>query len=159
MGRVPEKLGSVREKMKNEKNVQVVHALPGRVRLKLPRLRNNTAYAAEIQRDLLKVSGIKHLESNPRTGSLLIEYDSNVLEVLSLHPSVYSCLGLSHSNVKTPSAKNPSSTKDRTKTLKTARKGTPTNIRKVSAKKVSPKPKVEGKAKPKKSSKKTKGRS
>jgi len=121
--------------MKSQKDFQVLHALPGRVRLKLHRLKNNTSFAAEIQRDLPKVLGIKHLEANPQTGSLLIEYDPNVLDALSLHPSVSSCLGLPLSDLKTKSAKG------RAKTLKTARK--------VSTKK------MEGKAKPKKSSKKT----
>lgn len=131
--------------MKNQKDVQVVHALPGRVRLKLPRLKNNTSNVAEIQRNLFAVSGIKHLEANPQTGSLLIEYDSNVLEVLVLHPSVSSCLGLPLSDLRTKSAKDRIPAKGRAKTLKTARK--------VSTK-------MEGKAMPKKkSSKKTKGSS
>jgi hypothetical protein len=94
--------------MKNEKkDVQVLHALPGRVRLKLPQLKHNTSYAADIQRDLLKVSGITHLEAHPQTGSLLIEYDPNVLEALSLHPSVSSCLGLPLSDFKKGAKKSP----------------------------------------------------
>ena len=128
--------------MKSEKDFQVLHALPGRVRLKLHRLKNNNSCAAEIQRDLLKVSGITHLEAHPQTGSLLIEYDPNVLDALSLHPSVSSCLGLPLSDLKTKSAKDRTPAKGRVKTLKTARK--------VSTK-------MEGKAKPtKRSSKKTK---
>jgi len=127
--------------MKNEKDVQVVHALPGRVRLKLHRLKHNTSYAAEIQQDLLKVSGIKHLEAHPQTGSLLIEYDPNVLEALSLHPSVSSCLGLSLSNFKKGSKKDLLPAQGRANTLKTARK--------VSTK-------MEGKAKPTKSVRKAK---
>lgn len=129
--------------MQNEKDVQIVHALPGRVRLKLHRLKNNTSCAAEIQRDLLKVLGIKHLEANPQTGSLLIEYDPNVLEALSLHPSVSSCLGLPLSDFKKGSGKFLPPAKGRIKTLKSEGK--------VSTK-------MEGKTKPmKKSSKKTKG--
>lgn len=127
--------------MKNEKDVQVLHALPGRVRLKLHRLKNNNSCAAEIQRDLLKVSGITHLEAHPQTGSLLIEYDPNVLEALSLHPSVSSCLGLPLSDFKKGSKKDLPPAQGRAKTLKTARK--------VSTK-------MEGKAKPTKSIRKTK---
>ena len=146
--------------MKNEKDIQVVHALPGRVRLKLHRLKNNIAYADEIQRDLHGVPGITHLEANPRTGSLLIEYDPNVLEAKSLPPSVSSCLGLPLSDLKTQSAKGSPQDKDPVKTLKTARKVSPKMVspKMVSQKKVSPK--MEEKAKPKKkSSKKTKGSS
>jgi hypothetical protein len=128
--------------MQNEKDVQVVHALPGRVRLKLHRLKNNNAYAAEIQRDLLKVRGVTHLEAHPQTGSLLIEYDPNVLEALSLHPSVFSCLGLPRSNFNKELEKDLPLAQGRVKNLKTARKG---------------RTKMEGQPKPKKkSSKKTK---
>jgi hypothetical protein len=127
--------------MKNEKEVQVLHALPGRVRLKLHRLKHNTSYAAKIQRDLPQVLGITHLEAHPQTGSLLIEYDPNVLEALSLHPSVSSCLGLPLSDFKKNGQKDHPPAQGRAKTLKTARK--------VSTK-------MEGKAKPKKSIRKTK---
>ena len=124
--------------MKNEKDVQIVHALPGRVRLKVHRLKHNIAYAADIQRHLLEVPGITHLEANPQTGSLLILYDPSVLEVLALHPSVSACLGLTLSELKGQSAKGQSAT------MKTARK--------VSQKKVSSK--MQEKSKPKKNSSK-----
>lgn len=129
--------------MKDEKDIQVVHALPGRVRIKVRQLKNNISYAGTIQRYLLEVPGITHLEANPQTGSLLIEYDSTVFEVLALHPSVSSCLGLTLPGFK-QSKKNAPSGKDRSKTLKTGQKGTEKRGRQ---------------AKPKKSSKKNRGKS
>ena len=129
--------------MKYEKDIQVVHALPGRVRIKVRQLKNNIAYAGTIQRYLLEVPGITHLEANPQTGSLLIGYDPTVLEVLTLHPSVSSCLGLSLSSSK-KSTKDAPPAKDRSKTLKTERKGPTKRGRKAG---------------PKKSSKKIKGKS
>ncbi|MDT3776774.1 hypothetical protein PJI16_04270 [Nitrospira sp. MA-1] len=93
--------------MNQESDAQIVHALPGRVRLKLHRLKNNIANAAEIQRDLLEMSGMKHVAANTQTSSLLIEYGQNIVEVLGLHSSVASFLGLPLSNVKTPSGKVP----------------------------------------------------
>lgn len=129
--------------MKNEKDIQVVHALPDRVRLKLPRLKNNMAYAEEIQRRLHSVQGITHLETNPKTGSLLIQYDPTVLEMLALHPSISSCLGLSSSDAKPLNTDVPPA-KGRAKPIKTVRKaGT----------------KIEKKAKSDKSSKKARGKS
>ncbi len=125
--------------MKNEKDVQVVHALPGRVRIKLHRLKNNMPYAAEIQRDLRKVSGMKQVATNPQTGSLLLEYDPHVLEVLVLHSSVSSCLGPRLSDGNKP--KTPTPAKGRVQTPKIRRKS---------------KTKQTGKAKPKKSSRKPK---
>ena len=91
--------------MSTDNGVQVVHALPGRVRIKLRHLKNNPVYADEIQRHLLAISGLNRLEANPQTGSLLIEYNPNVLEVLTLHPSVAARLGVPPSNSNTPSSK------------------------------------------------------
>ncbi|WP_342348201.1 HMA2 domain-containing protein [uncultured Nitrospira sp.] len=130
--------------MKQESDTQILHALPGRVRLKLHRLKNNIVYAADIQRDLLEFSGIKRVAANPQTGSLLIEYDQNIVEVLGLHPSVSSCLGLPLSNLKTPSAKIPAPEKGRTQSSKTTR---------------TDKAKIPKKAPPKKPSKKTRAKS
>jgi heavy-metal-associated domain-containing protein len=129
--------------MKIEKDIQVVHALPDRVRLKLHRLKNNMAYAEEIQRRLYNVQGITHLETNPKTGSLLIHYDPTVLEMLALHPSISSTLGPSSPEVK-PTNKAAPPAKARVKPLKTVRKaGT----------------KIEKKTKSNKFSKKAKGKS
>ncbi|GJL59105.1 MAG: hypothetical protein NPIRA03_19620 [Nitrospirales bacterium] len=130
--------------MTNEKDIEVVHALPGRVRLKLRHLKNNMAHADEIQRRLHKISGITHLETNPKTTSLLIYYDPTVLEVLALHPTVSSCLGLPSSDVRPLKKKDARSAKGRLKTLKTGRKVSPS---------------IKGKAKPEKSSKKARGKS
>lgn len=129
--------------MNNEKDIEVVHALPGRVRLKLRHLKNNMAYADEIQRRLHKISGITHLETNPKTTSLLIQYDPTALEVLALHPAVSSCLGLPSTDVR-PLKKDARPAKGRVKTLKTGRK-----VRTS----------TKGKAKPEKSSRKTRGKS
>ncbi|MDR4462124.1 MAG: hypothetical protein MRJ67_16660 [Nitrospirales bacterium] len=129
--------------MKNEKDLQVVHALPGRVRLKLQQLKNNVAYAGSLQRHLLEVRGITHLEANPKTGSLLIHYDPTVLEVLALHPSVSSCLGLPSSDAKAVKKETPPA-KGRVQPLKTTRKA---------------RPKMKEKAKPKKPSRKIKDKS
>ena len=129
--------------MKNEKDIQVVHALPDRVRLKLHRLKNNMPYAEELQRRLHDVQGITHLETNPKTGSLLIHYDPTVLEMLALHPSISSCLSLSSSDAK-PLNTNAAPAKGRGKAPKPVRKaGT----------------KTQKKAKSNKSTKKTRGKS
>ena len=125
--------------MNNEKDSQVVHALPGRVRIKLHRLKNNMTYAAEIQRDLRNVSGMKQVAVNPQTGSLLLEYDPHIIEVLVLHSSVSSCLSPRLSDGNKP--QTPAPAKRRVQTPKIRQKS---------------KTKRTGKAMPKKSSKKTK---
>lgn len=61
------------------KGVTVVHALPGRVRLKIPRVKENPELARQAQEKLSQVPGIKEVEANPATGSLLILYDLAML--------------------------------------------------------------------------------
>jgi hypothetical protein len=55
--------------------VSVVHAIPGRIRLKVAALRGNPALTEAIQDRLAAVRGIDWVETNPRTGSVLILYE------------------------------------------------------------------------------------
>ena len=55
--------------------LKVVHALPGRVRLKVARVKGNPALARQAQEKLAQVPGIKRVEAKADTGSLLIHYD------------------------------------------------------------------------------------
>lgn len=59
--------------------IKVVHALPGRVRLKVARVKGNPPLAREAQAKLAKVPGIRQVETQPTTGSLLIRYDTDEL--------------------------------------------------------------------------------
>ena len=61
------------------KGVQVVHAMPGRVRLKVDKVRGNPAFAQKVQDKLGRVPGVKQVEATPQTGSLLIYYDAAAL--------------------------------------------------------------------------------
>ncbi len=61
------------------KGITVAHALPGRVRLKLPRLKENPELASQAREKLGRVPGIQSVEANPATGSLLILYDLAML--------------------------------------------------------------------------------
>jgi len=70
--------------------LKVVHALPGRVRLRVDKVKGNPALARQAQKKLAKVPGIRQVEAQPGTGSLLIHYDMDQLcsmaslEILSL---------------------------------------------------------------------------
>jgi hypothetical protein len=55
--------------------LKVAHALPGRVRLRLAKIKGNPALAREAQERLAKVPGIQQVEAKPNTGSLLLLYD------------------------------------------------------------------------------------
>jgi hypothetical protein len=57
------------------KGVQVVHAMPGRVRLRVDKVKGNPALALKAQDRLGRVPGIKQVQVKPQTGSVLIHYD------------------------------------------------------------------------------------
>jgi hypothetical protein len=60
--------------------IKVVHAIPGRVRVKVSRLKEDPAFVREIQERLSVVRGIQQVEVNPVTGSVLVLYDRTTLE-------------------------------------------------------------------------------
>jgi hypothetical protein len=55
--------------------IKVVHAMPGRIRVKISRLKDNPAFGREIQQRLSDVQGIQRVEVNLVTGSVLVLYD------------------------------------------------------------------------------------
>jgi hypothetical protein len=55
--------------------IKIVHAIPGRVRLKVAGLKANPPLGLTIQKRLRDVSGIKRVETNPVTGSVLVLFD------------------------------------------------------------------------------------
>jgi copper chaperone CopZ len=55
--------------------VRVVHAIPGRVRLKIGEVRDNPALAWDVEEQLSRIPGVKRVEANPVTGSVLVLFD------------------------------------------------------------------------------------
>jgi len=64
--------------------IQIIHALPGRVRVRLPRLKGNASLAGEVERTLTALAGIHHVEASTTTGSVLVLYEPRLLESLDL---------------------------------------------------------------------------
>lgn len=62
--------------------IKVVHAIPGRVRLKISQLKGNPSLAQEAQEKLRGVPGIQRVQTNAATGSVLIFHD--LLDTLPL---------------------------------------------------------------------------
>jgi hypothetical protein len=60
-------------------DVRVVHAIPGRIRLKVARVRANPGLASEIRTRLSAVPGIAMVDANPVTGSVLVLYEASML--------------------------------------------------------------------------------
>jgi hypothetical protein len=64
-------------------DVQIVHAIPGRIRVKIAKLKDHPALADELQQRLAGIPVVQAAMVNARTGSVLVTYDPHLLE--SLH--------------------------------------------------------------------------
>jgi hypothetical protein len=62
---------------------QIVHAIPGRIRLKVGKVKGNTALAEDLQRKLSRISVVQHAEVSPLTGSIMATYDPRLIESLN----------------------------------------------------------------------------
>jgi hypothetical protein len=62
---------------------QVTHFLPGRLRMKSGKVKHNFPFAREVERTLVGVRGVRGVEANPVTGSVLVLYDPQAPEALS----------------------------------------------------------------------------
>lgn len=76
-------------------DIQVMHAIPGRVRFKHDSLKGAIGQAGDLRQKLSRIRGISHAETNPVTGSVLIVYDPAYLESLEFQLAVASALGFS----------------------------------------------------------------
>ncbi len=52
-----------------------LHDVPGRLRIKTPFIKGNTALAKHVERFLEQIHGIKSITTNPLTGSIIMTYD------------------------------------------------------------------------------------
>jgi Heavy metal associated domain 2 len=75
--------------------IQIVHYLPGRVRVKLPRLKGNASLAGEVERTLAALQGVCHVETSTTTGSVLVLFEPRLLTSLALE-TVGSLMELAH---------------------------------------------------------------
>jgi hypothetical protein len=60
--------------------IKVVHTMPGRIRVKISRLKDNPALGREIQERLSGVQGIQEVMVNPVTASVLVLYDATEMD-------------------------------------------------------------------------------
>ena len=57
-----------------------VHALEGRLQIKLPEIKRATFKAREVERQLQQFTGVEYVSANPTSGNVLILYDPRVIE-------------------------------------------------------------------------------
>ena len=55
--------------------IQVAHAIPGRIRIRIPALKGNPILGREVAEHVWTLTGIQWVETNASTGSLVVEYD------------------------------------------------------------------------------------
>jgi hypothetical protein len=75
--------------------IQIAHYLPGRVRLRLPRLKENASLAGDVERTLAALEGVSHVETSTTTGSVLVLYEPRLLASLDLE-AVGALMELAH---------------------------------------------------------------
>jgi len=69
----------------------LAHHIPGRLRLRSAVLKGNAFAIEEARRHLAQIDGVTSVKANPSTGSVLLEYDPNVIspskvsDVLATH--------------------------------------------------------------------------
>jgi hypothetical protein len=71
--------------------VDLMHHLPGRLRLRSPALKGNSLASEEARANLAAINGVTSAAANPTTGSLLLQYDpatvapERIIHVLAAH--------------------------------------------------------------------------
>jgi len=68
--------------------IDVVHAIPGRARVRIQALRGNPAVAKRLGERLALLPGMRRVEANPLTGTLLLVYDAEDMRWLEELPEV-----------------------------------------------------------------------
>lgn len=74
-------------------DIRVVHAIPGRIRLKIQKLKNDPASAKEVVARLRKLPGIDRVEVNPVTGSVVVSYGGGTSGSEEITPGLSEAFG------------------------------------------------------------------
>jgi len=56
-------------------HVEIAHAIPGRVRLRLPQRRGHASFFAEAERRIATLDGVRSVNTNRHAGSITLHYD------------------------------------------------------------------------------------
>jgi hypothetical protein len=58
-------------------NVQIAHQVPGRIRLKVPRVKEDPDLIEQVRQMFKVIPGIEQVTVNPTTGSVVLHYDTD----------------------------------------------------------------------------------
>ena len=56
-------------------DIEIVHVLPGRVRLKVPKVKQDPVFGRQIEHQFAGVKGIERVDVHPLTGSVVVLFD------------------------------------------------------------------------------------
>ncbi|MDF0644228.1 MAG: heavy metal translocating P-type ATPase [Nitrospira sp.] len=74
--------------------VAVIHTSPGRVRLRVDRLKRNRQYAQHIEQSLQSIPSVREVSLSPSIGSLVVQFDSPTTLSAGVWRSMASALGV-----------------------------------------------------------------
>ena len=80
-------------------DIRLMHALPGRIRLKLEGIKGHADQARDIESRLATVRGMHRVEASSLTGSVVATFDPALLESLDFHFAVANALGIAASDL------------------------------------------------------------
>jgi copper chaperone CopZ len=60
-------------------NAYLQHVIDGRLRVKVPEIKRAPLKATEVVQALQRVRGVRHVQTNPTTGSVLVLFESHVI--------------------------------------------------------------------------------
>jgi heavy-metal-associated domain-containing protein len=61
---------------------QILHAIPGRIRVRISQVKDNSAFAKQLEQALARMQMVQWFQINPLTGSVLIGYDPGRLPTI-----------------------------------------------------------------------------
>ncbi|HEY3908627.1 MAG TPA: hypothetical protein VGM07_01900 [Stellaceae bacterium] len=60
----------------------LVHSVPGRVRLRVSERRGDRGFFSEVERRLQSLEAVRHVETNPITGSVLVQHEGEIADLI-----------------------------------------------------------------------------
>jgi hypothetical protein len=63
--------------------IELLHAIPGRIRLRVPEIKGNPARAREVEQQLSGLKRLRRVEVNPVTGSVLMVHDPDDSDLIA----------------------------------------------------------------------------
>ena len=82
--------------------VEIKHSIPGRVRFHSPVLKTDSDNGLLLERQLLQAGAIKEVKVSPITSTVVITYDEDKIDIMTLTAVLIKLLGLEKNLEKTP---------------------------------------------------------